>query len=238
MQSHIRKVYAVICRLPFWQNDLLGATAVTWGWNNTEIRVSRESWRKFSCRSCRDSNQRPFNHESGALTTELSPLPLVLCSLLSAVRNTACILISVVLVHSTSFSDQSNIKRYQTWTINQTFAGMLITSCFALEWPSRVTCGTCKYFQVTRLRRNQIRLWYVIFYPQYQNDQIHSVLQEFSTKGWKKQERAFFPAPSSRLYHNWLRHWSGTPSLRAPVHRRRDRPPKGLGTNKTVEATI
>ena len=43
---------------------------------DTEIRVSTESrpWRrKFSRRSCRDSNPRPFNRESGALTTELSP---------------------------------------------------------------------------------------------------------------------------------------------------------------------
>ena len=29
---------------------------------------------KFSRRSCRDSNPPPFDHESGALTTELSPL--------------------------------------------------------------------------------------------------------------------------------------------------------------------
>jgi len=43
---------------------------------DTEIRVSTESrpWRrKFSRRSSRDLNPRPFNHESGALTTELSP---------------------------------------------------------------------------------------------------------------------------------------------------------------------
>ena len=40
-------------------------------------RVSTESWhwrRKLLRRSCRDSNPRPFDHESGALTTELSPL--------------------------------------------------------------------------------------------------------------------------------------------------------------------
>ena len=46
---------------------------------DTEIRVSTESrpWRrKFSRRSSRDPNPRPFNHESGALTTELSPPPL------------------------------------------------------------------------------------------------------------------------------------------------------------------
>ena len=46
---------------------------------DTEIRVSTESrpWRrKFSHCSCRDSNPRPFSHESGALTTELSPPPV------------------------------------------------------------------------------------------------------------------------------------------------------------------
>ena len=47
------------------------------GGTDTQIRVSPESrpWkRKFSRRSSRDWNPRPFNHESGALTTELSPL--------------------------------------------------------------------------------------------------------------------------------------------------------------------
>ena len=81
---HIRKVYAclaVTCHLHFWQNDrdFLRATVVTRGGTDTEIRVSTESrpWRrKFSRRSSRDSNPRPFNHESGALTTELSPPPL------------------------------------------------------------------------------------------------------------------------------------------------------------------
>ena len=76
----IRKVYAclaVTCHLHFLQNDrdLLRATAVTRGGTDTEIRVSTESRpcrRHFSRRSCRDSNPRPFNHESGALTTELS----------------------------------------------------------------------------------------------------------------------------------------------------------------------
>ena len=43
---------------------------------DTEIRVSKESchWRrKLSRRPCRDSNPWLFNHESGALTTELFP---------------------------------------------------------------------------------------------------------------------------------------------------------------------
>ena len=31
--------------------------------------------KKFSCRSCWDSNPQPLNHESGTLTTEPSPLP-------------------------------------------------------------------------------------------------------------------------------------------------------------------
>ena len=83
MQSHIRKVQAclaITCHLHFWQNDwdLLRATAVTLGGTDTEIRVSTESWpwrRTFSSSSCRDSNPRPFNHESSALTAELSMSP-------------------------------------------------------------------------------------------------------------------------------------------------------------------
>ena len=86
MQTHIRKVYAclaVTCHLHFWQNDrdLLRATAVTRGWNgyrNKSQHTESRPWRrKFSRRSSRDSNPRPFNHESGALTTELSPPPNV-----------------------------------------------------------------------------------------------------------------------------------------------------------------
>ena len=85
MQSHIRKVHAylaVTCHPHFWQNDrgISGATAVTRGWNGyrnkSQHRTEDCPWRrKFSRRSCRDSNPRPFDHESGALTTELSPLP-------------------------------------------------------------------------------------------------------------------------------------------------------------------
>ena len=63
--------------------------------------------------------------------------------------------------------------------------------------------------------------------------------------GWRKDvvnqclEFAFnahseyrFPVPSSKL-----RHWRGTLYLRAAVQRRGQRPPKGSGTNLTVEAT-
>ena len=87
MQSHIRKVHAylaVTCRLHFWQNDqdLLRATAVTRGWNGHRNKSHQQQ--KFDLgeensprRSCRDLNPCPFNHESGALTTEL-PRPPVL----------------------------------------------------------------------------------------------------------------------------------------------------------------
>ena len=83
MQSHIRKVYAclaVTCHLHLWQNDrdLLRATEVTRGWNGYRNKGQhRKSTmeKKMSRRSSRDSNPRPFNHESGALTTKLSPPP-------------------------------------------------------------------------------------------------------------------------------------------------------------------
>ena len=82
MQSHIRKVctcLAVTCHLHFWQNDwdLLCATAVTLGWNGYWNKsAQRRPWRmKFSHCSCRDLNPRPFSHESGTLTTELSSAP-------------------------------------------------------------------------------------------------------------------------------------------------------------------
>ena len=71
---------AVTCHLHFWQNDrdLLRATAVTRGWYGYRNKSHTESWpwkRKLSRRSRRDSNPLPYNHESGALTTKLSPFP-------------------------------------------------------------------------------------------------------------------------------------------------------------------
>ena len=81
-KATIRNVYAclaVTCHLRFWQNDwgLLRATAVTWGWNGYQNKSQHRSWpwrRKFSRCSKRDLNPQPFNHKSGALTTELSRL--------------------------------------------------------------------------------------------------------------------------------------------------------------------
>ena len=87
MHSHIRKVYAcltVTCHLHLteWPGSFTCYCGNTGGGTDTEIRVSTDSrpWRrKFSHRSCRDSNPRPFSHESGALTTELSPPPMSIC---------------------------------------------------------------------------------------------------------------------------------------------------------------
>ena len=83
MQSKVHACLAVTSHLRFWQNDrdLLRATAVTTGWNGYQnksqrhIKSTLETEKKISRLPCRDSNPRPFNHESGALTTELPTLP-------------------------------------------------------------------------------------------------------------------------------------------------------------------
>ena len=83
MKSQISKVYAcvaVTCDLHIGQNDrdLLRATAVTRGWNGYRNKSQHRqlTLEKKIRRSCRDSNPRPFNHESGALTTKLSRYPI------------------------------------------------------------------------------------------------------------------------------------------------------------------
>ena len=85
--SHIRKMYAclaVTCHLHFRQNDrgLLRATAVTWGWNGyrneSAQKVDPGEENSRAAPACRDSNPRPFDHDSGAVTTELSPPTRVL----------------------------------------------------------------------------------------------------------------------------------------------------------------
>ena len=85
MQSHMRKLHAclaVICDLHFWQNDrdILRATVVTRGWNSYRNKSQHKMFtleKKILRRPCRDSNPRPFHHESRVLTTELSPLPTI-----------------------------------------------------------------------------------------------------------------------------------------------------------------
>ena len=83
MQSHILNSVCVFsCNLPpallaEWPGSFTcycSNTGVEWipKWVSTESRPWK---RKFSCHSSRDSNPWPFNHESSALTTELSPSP-------------------------------------------------------------------------------------------------------------------------------------------------------------------
>ena len=63
-RRHLRRMHVCLtCHLHFWQNerDLLRATAVT-------RCLNRLPWRRnFSCRSGRDSNPGPSDHEPGAL---------------------------------------------------------------------------------------------------------------------------------------------------------------------------
>ena len=73
----VHECWGVTCYLHFWQNDrgLLHATAVIRGWSGHQIRVSTQTllWRrKFSCCFCQDSNSKPFDHKSSALTSKLS----------------------------------------------------------------------------------------------------------------------------------------------------------------------
>ena len=91
---HIRKVYAclaVTCHLHFWQNDrdFLRATVVTRGWNGYRNKSQhRKSTLEKKILPPFQQGFEPatfhysFNHESGALTTELSPLLSLLLLLL------------------------------------------------------------------------------------------------------------------------------------------------------------
>ena len=61
---------ALLAERPGYFTCYCGNTGVEQIRNKSQHRKWR---RKFFRGSCRDSNPRPFNHESGALTTELSP---------------------------------------------------------------------------------------------------------------------------------------------------------------------
>ena len=79
---------------------------------DTKIRVTTESWpwrRKFSHRSCRDLNLWPFNHESSALTTELSLLPMCVC----ACMHHACVREKDSILVCGSLCLVSNAFKYQ-----------------------------------------------------------------------------------------------------------------------------
>ena len=80
MQSHIRKVCACLAVTCTWQNDqdLLRDTAVTRGWNGYRNKSQHKKLtpeNKISHCSFQGSDPWPFDHKSGALTTELSLLP-------------------------------------------------------------------------------------------------------------------------------------------------------------------
>ena len=98
MQSHIRKVYAclaVTCHLHFWQNDrgLLRATAVTRRWNGYRNKSQHRKLtleKKILPPPQQGFEPATFDHKSGALTTELSPLPKIsqpLCELYARVAS-------------------------------------------------------------------------------------------------------------------------------------------------------
>ena len=84
MQSHIRTVHA--CLAVSWHlhlgqsdRDLLCATAVTRGWNGYRNKSQHRKLtleKKILLLLLRDGTRSPFDHEFGALTTELSPLPV------------------------------------------------------------------------------------------------------------------------------------------------------------------
>ena len=109
-KAKVHAYLAVTCHLHFRQNDrgILRATAVTRGWNGYRNKsqcrnqtprtgLRNPSWRKVpesGVRSVHPGEEnypaapagirtpRPFDHESGALTTELSQLPDTLACLL------------------------------------------------------------------------------------------------------------------------------------------------------------
>ena len=102
-QQNLLKIMFSCIHFPKWryppQNNDFFIFYTSIGWQvcntscgkNTKIRVSAESWpwrRTFSRRSCQDSNPRPFDHEAGALTTELSPgAPYICVGLWGALYN-------------------------------------------------------------------------------------------------------------------------------------------------------
>ena len=58
-------------------------------------------------------------------------------------------------------------------------------------------------------------------------------LESLCGQTWHDIPSLTFWHPSSKLGHNWLRHWKGTPYLHVPVHQCCEHPLKGLGTVKT-----
>ena len=96
IHSHIRRMhvcFAVTCHLHFWQNDRdrLRAATVTRGMERIPInkpqKVDPEEENYPAAPAGPASNPRPFDHESGALATKLSPLVGLVEVLLYVHRN-------------------------------------------------------------------------------------------------------------------------------------------------------
>ena len=77
-QPHLYGVCMFTCNLHFWQNDrgLLHATVITWGWNRYRNKSQHKklTLEKIFTLLLQGLNQQTFDHESGTLATELSPL--------------------------------------------------------------------------------------------------------------------------------------------------------------------
>ena len=137
-RSHIGRLHvclAVTCYQHFWHNDrdLFRALTVTRGWNGYRNRSQHRKLtlekRKFSRRSYRDSNPRPFDHETG-----VPPLSYQLSRFLSVVRSFPALYFDITNMSLTSrteyqealsFADRSRKKCL--W-----IAIIFVTNCFYL----------------------------------------------------------------------------------------------------------
>ena len=110
IQSHICRVHvclSVTRHLHFWKNgrDLLHSTALTRGWTDTEIRVSTKSWLRRKqilppqLNSCRESNPRPFDYESGALPLKWLVTHFVHSNLTSNILHSVTCILMCILNH-------------------------------------------------------------------------------------------------------------------------------------------
>ena len=83
---------------------------------DTKIRVSTESWPWWRTFSCRDLNPQPFNHECGALTTELFlPASLDECWVSHHLQNKTKLTRSLSLMSSMNWLQN---KTKLTWSLN------------------------------------------------------------------------------------------------------------------------
>ena len=110
LRSHICRVHvclSVTRHLHFWKNgrDLLHSTALTRGWTDTEIRVSTKSWLRRKqilppqLNSCRESNPRPFDYESGALPLKWLVTHFVHSNLTSNILHSVTCILMCILNH-------------------------------------------------------------------------------------------------------------------------------------------